>query len=86
MTPLREYKIELTNLEIERIHNATNVLHGVASIRSSLADEQGRPAWWSNFHESTLNAALECASDVMGSFVDKIEDQRIDQEQARGEA
>ncbi|MES1953529.1 hypothetical protein [Salinisphaera hydrothermalis] len=86
MKPLREYNIKLTNLEMERIHNATNVLHGVAALRSSLADEEERPAWWSNYHESTLNAALECASDVLGSIVDKIQDQQIDADNERGES
>ncbi|RJS95276.1 hypothetical protein [Salinisphaera sp. Q1T1-3] len=86
MNPLRKYKIELTDLEIERLHNAANVLHGVAALKHDLANEDECPAWWSDFHEGALIAALQCAADVLSPLVEKIEDQQADPNLNRGKS
>ncbi|MES1924706.1 hypothetical protein [Salinisphaera sp. T31B1] len=80
MSKLDKYTIALSDVQLDRLQDASIAISGLTSIADIACSDEDRPDWWGNYYDGVLIAALRCAASRLDEITDQVVDQRGQQD------
>lgn len=74
-----DYHVGLLEKQAEDLALVSTALHGLVAIRANALDFTKRPKWWTDYHEGSIDAAMQLACDRLAFIEEDIRQQIYEQ-------